>query len=167
MIKIIKTIAGTFGAILLLAALPIYYIFTYLFPEIAQKWDQELSDRIDNRNALVEYARKHTVGGVCEYAKTPLGRRMYEVITCGGGEFLCGSKDVYTDWSDEWFHEFLRIMEKYRLDFLKNPTAEMYEAFRIELDPEYKGIVDKVNEGLPLTESERALYEEIHYQKEA
>ena len=142
------------------------FVWMYFFPDNYEEWRDNFDAECQAVNDLNKYASKHTQGGVYMYTRPgSLNRRMYEVITCGGGHTIAA--DTYKFVPDEWLHEYHRIMDKYHLDIVKNPTAEIYEAFRIELDPEYMAIVDKVNEGWSLTESERSLYEEIHYQKEA
>ena len=169
--KIFNSVAKVFEMTMILIFAACAFAWMYLFPKSYQKYQDKVYEEISKIADLNRYAGKHTAGGVYIYAKSSLGRRMYRVMILGGGaidghydHYRCNN---YDEWSDEWPKEYLRVMRKYHLNIMKNPTAEIYEAFRIELDPEYKAIVDKVNEGKPLTESERSLYEEIHYQKEA
>ena len=140
----------------------IILVGTIIYEDSSAKEREERDKRVNSISDLLNCNRGHFLEG----ALNPTENQIYYTLKYGG---LCiVAKDLFNyNTSSKWVCEYCRIMDKYHLDIMKNPTAEIYEAFRIELDPEYKAIVDKVNEGQPLTESERSLYEEIHYQKEA
>lgn len=122
---------------------------------VEEEYDEYFPEFFDK---LYKIAEKLTPGKL-ENHKTLLGQQMYWLIGLGGWEHN------ELGFCDGWHKEFVSIMKKYNLEVNVSPVREVYEAFRIELDPEYREILMKIHLNRPLTEEEQRIFKKVHYKE--
>ncbi len=136
----------------------------YFFPKSYQKFDEKFDEEVSASNALVRYYHDHwSKKRLWDMRFLSPEEKFFYHVVCDGVMYSVAADD-YVNMPFEFVELHGRIMRKYKYEITKTPTAQIYEAFCIELDPQYRNIVEKVKIGYPLTEEEQAMYDDIHYQ---